>query len=216
MALVALMVLYEWGALAARDAVQNAELLAPSAIAGLLAWFGISGLWVPPVAFTVALLLWQRLSGDSWRMRLYVFPSMLGEALIWALPLLVLSWLFPRADSFPATRMWTQVRLAIGAGVYEELVFRLLLIGALAWLATEIFNVRGSQRYWLAAALAAGAFSAFHFQPLGREPFAWEPFGFRLLAGGYLALIYLWRGLGVCGIAHAAYNVLIVMTRATG
>jgi len=104
--------------------------------------------------------------------------------------------------------------LSIGAGLYEELVFRVLLVGGLFW----IFRKRVA-RAWLAYALAAviGAFlfSAVHYMgPLG-DPFTLASFTFRLLTfrllfGLALNAVFLLRGFGVAAWTHALYDVLVV------
>jgi membrane protease YdiL (CAAX protease family) len=99
--------------------------------------------------------------------------------------------------------------LSIGAGLYEELVFRVLLVGGLFW----IFRKRVA-RAWLAYALAAviGAFlfSAVHYMgPLG-DPFTLASFTFRLLFGLALNAVFLLRGFGVAAWTHALYDVLVV------
>ncbi len=214
--LAPMMVLYEIGAAMARQGGESWSLLAPGTIAGLLAWFGLAGAWVPPVTFIVVMLTWHRLRGDLWYTRPMVVPFMLLEGAIWAVPLLVISTLFPPGARFWGTTVGQQILISMGAGVYEELVFRLLLISALGWLLERGLDLRGEWNRWTAAGLAAIAFALCHFLPLGRETFAWGPFWFRLAAGVYLSAVYLRRGLGVAGLTHVAYNVLLIVVRGTG
>ena len=69
--------------------------------------------------------------------------------------------------------------------------------------------------------ISAAAFSLYHYQiPLlhfspytGSEPFDWQSFVFRTLAGIYFGLIFLWRGFGLTAGAHASYDITIVLLR---
>lgn len=104
---------------------------------------------------------------------------------------------------------------SIGAGIFEELVFRLLLMSALAFLwlrATKAFLLPR----WLAGALAvlvsALLFSAFHHWC--GEPFEAGPFLFRTVAGALLGVIFWFRGYGVCVYTHAMYDVYFYLTLA--
>ncbi len=97
--------------------------------------------------------------------------------------------------------------LFMGAGVWEELVFRLLLLGGLRWICVKV--VRGNDAIFtlLALLFSSAAFALFHHAGAMAEPFRPDAFVFRLLAGGALGLLFLVRGLGVCVYTHAFYNV---------
>jgi membrane protease YdiL (CAAX protease family) len=95
----------------------------------------------------------------------------------------------------------------VGAGIYEELLFRLILLSLLilvlravglpAWIGTLI------------AVLASSLlFSAAHYVG-GREPLVWFTFLFRFVAGVFFALLFLYRGFGITAAAHAGYNILV-------
>ena len=109
----------------------------------------------------------------------------------------------------PEEALWTQLALSIGAGLYEELVFRVLLVGGLALLFRTVMD-SSSQAYILAALLGAMLFSGAHYAgPLG-EPFALPSFTFRFLFGLALNVLFLGRGFGVAAWTHALYDVMVV------
>jgi hypothetical protein len=62
--------------------------------------------------------------------------------------------------------------------------------------------------------VSAVAFSLYHYKPSGTEPFQWESFVFRTLAGIYFGVIFAWRGFGLTAGAHAGYDIAIVLLRA--
>ncbi len=212
--LVPLAVVYEIGAAwVARGDSPGRGPLAQSMIHGLLAWFGVAGFWVPGVVLVLSLLVWHRLRRDHWRMHAWVLAGMIGESLVLTIPLLVLSGLFPQERRPAAAGLLAELVRVLGAGVYEELVFRLLLISGLTWLLAEFVRLRGNMALGLAVGVASIVFSRCHFSPIGSDAFAWGSFCFRLTAGVYLSAVFLGRGPGVSGGCHVAYNILLVLLR---
>jgi hypothetical protein len=206
-----LIAVYEFGAMMLRPlAAPERLLLAPSFINDALAWFGAVGPWVPGAALLATLLCWHFLSGHNWHMRAWVPALMLAESVALALPLIVLSDLLMQAGALPPLSK-TRIVTAIGAAIYEEALFRFALVSALIAILVDLARVPRMTASIIAGALAALIFAAMHCQPLGSEPFAWLPFILRTLAGGYLALLFIARGLGICTGAHAAYNVLTLL-----
>lgn len=103
-----------------------------------------------------------------------------------------------------------RLTLSLGAGLYEELLFRVLLVALLA----NAMRLAGSGRL-LAGAVATlvGAllFSAFHYVgPLG-EPLRLESFVFRAIAGLVFSALYLARGFGITAWTHALYDIAVLM-----
>jgi len=99
--------------------------------------------------------------------------------------------------------------LSIGAGLYEELVFRVLLVGGLFW-GIKHFASDKNTAYILAAVIGALAFSAVHYIGVLGDPFELPSFFFRFLFGLALNGLFLFRGFGVAAWTHALYDVLVV------
>ncbi|GIV60994.1 CPBP family intramembrane metalloprotease [Rhodocaloribacter litoris] len=109
----------------------------------------------------------------------------------------------------PVADTWTMLALSIGAGLYEELLFRVLLVGGL-YLVLKRLGLRGAPAYGLAAVAGALVFSAAHYLgPLG-DPFTMASFLFRFLFGLALNALFLVRGFGVAAWTHALYDVMVV------
>jgi membrane protease YdiL (CAAX protease family) len=105
----------------------------------------------------------------------------------------------------PALR---QVVTYLGAGIYEEALFRLTLYSAMVWLLRRMEAAK-LVAILLAATASATLFSAaHHLGPYG-QPYDNYLFLFRLAAGVYFALLYQWRGFGVAVGAHACYNLMV-------
>ncbi|MFQ5807852.1 MAG: type II CAAX prenyl endopeptidase Rce1 family protein [Phycisphaerae bacterium] len=216
-----LVVIYELGALLLRpEAWPEQRLVAQRLIQQLAAWFGTDAVWVPGVALLVTLLIWHFSNRKPWRVRGRVPLLMIFESLALTLPLFVLGKLAqptsgggPGAASVESLRV--QVVLALGAGVYEELVFRFYLISGLRRLLTGACHVPKQVATLAALVAAALLFAACHLQPIGSETFAWPLFLMLTAAGGYLSIIFVLRGLGVSTGCHAAFN-LISLALSTG
>jgi hypothetical protein len=103
---------------------------------------------------------------------------------------------------------------SLGAGIFEELVFRLGLMSALAWLALRATRTFGLPR-WFAGAVAvvvsAVTFSWFHH--LCGEPFDRPVFLFRVMAGAILGVLFWVRGYGVCVYTHAMFDIYFYLTQ---
>ncbi len=100
------------------------------------------------------------------------------------------------------------VVISAGAGLHEELIFRLIGVGGLSWL---LAGAMGEKRAWIAAVLISSlVFSlAHHLGPHG-EPFVFAAFVYRSLAGLFFALVYQVRGLAVAVWTHAIYDVYVL------
>jgi hypothetical protein len=100
------------------------------------------------------------------------------------------------------------VVISAGAGFHEELIFRVILMGGLAWLLT---GLTGPGRAWVVAlVLSSLGFSlAHHLGPVG-EPFTFAAFTYRTLAGVFFALVYQVRGFAVAAWTHALYDVYVL------
>jgi hypothetical protein len=97
---------------------------------------------------------------------------------------------------------------SIGAGIFEELVFRLGLMSALVWIGLRAVRAWSLPRQ-LAGAFAivvsALVFSWFHH--LCGQQFQRGVFVYRTMAGILLGVLMWTRGIGVCVYTHTIYDV---------
>lgn len=105
----------------------------------------------------------------------------------------------------------TGLMLSLGAGLYEELLFRVLLVGALAAAAQRFAGLRPLPAGILATIVGALVFSAFHYIGPYGDPFELQSFTFRTLAGIFFSALYLLRGFGITAWTHALYDVFILV-----
>jgi hypothetical protein len=178
---------------------------------------GISWVWLPPVVLLTLMFVW------AWKRRhdrpnevFAVLSGMLLESVAYAIGLWGISRaLGPLLEQFgielsagssePAVG---QVITYLGAGIYEEALFRLILFSCMLRL-LRLLDVNGLLAVLLAASASALLFSAaHHIGPYG-QPYSNYLFLFRLIAGLYFAILFQSRGFGIAVGAHACYNLMV-------
>lgn len=150
-------------------------------------------------------------------LRLKYFFWMLVEASVYAFGLaLLLSTLvgllvqMVQPESIDALSTLQKLALSLGAGLYEELFFRVILVSGLLYL----FNYTIAKpwlSYAAAIVVAALIFSLVHYVGALGDDFAFGSFLFRFLFGLALNAIYLWRGFGIAAWTHAIYDIMVVV-----
>ncbi len=185
-----------------------------------------------PLVVVVILLALQVTSKTPWRVKFEDMFLMAGECLLLTVPLIVLSLLLNREPAVSNTAalatgqvaeasnlLWIDVVTGIGAGIYEELVFRLILICLLMLLFQDLFKMEKKPAVILSVVISAVLFSVHHhiFFANGQfhqgDIFTVGKFIFRTIAGGYFAVLYAVRGFGITAGTHAFYNILAAMLR---
>lgn len=225
-----LLLLYELLAFTlSHDAVQGvrngADVLLKSLFVGLGGRTGLTVFGALLIG-TGAVLVWRDLRrGGGLEPR--VFWLMLAESVVYALGFglvvatltglllagLVTAWSGPilALRGAGALGLPTQLMISLGAGIYEELLFRVLLVGGLAWLGRRILGMRPRVAGTSAAILGALVFSAFHYVGPYGDDLTLPSFTFRTLAGLAFSALYLLRGFGITAWTHALYDVLLTL-----
>lgn len=103
-----------------------------------------------------------------------------------------------------------QLTLSLGAGLYEELLFRVLLFGGLAAL-LKAFHLQSWVSLLLAASISSVLFSAAHHIGSLGEPFEWGRFAYRLVSGFLFTGLYVGRGFGITSLTHALYDIWVTV-----
>ncbi|MGB4728251.1 MAG: CPBP family intramembrane glutamic endopeptidase [Thermogutta sp.] len=96
----------------------------------------------------------------------------------------------------------------VGAGVYEELVFRLILMN-LVIIVLQFLRLAPPVTLWGGVLLSSFVFAlAHHIGPYG-EPLQLFNFLFRFVAGIFFALLFVYRGFGIAAGSLAAYDLMV-------
>jgi hypothetical protein len=107
----------------------------------------------------------------------------------------------------------TQIMISLGAGLYEELVFRVLLVSGIAVVSRKVLGLGAGVSATIAIVLGAVIFSGFHYIGPYGDPFQIESFTFRAIAGVLFSGLYLARGFGIAAWSHALYDVLLAILK---
>jgi hypothetical protein len=185
---------------------------------------GFGQYFLLPLVTMGLLLAWHHMNRDCWQVSAVVLYGMLLECCVLGLTLVGLArlpGLAPAALSGIGDRMsaatwfdfggWTVAARLIGflgAGIYEEALFRLALLPLVSalWM-----SLGGSQRWRAAAAIlfTSVAFSGAHYIGAQGELFEVYSFTFRFFAGVFFSLLFVYRGFGVAAGAHALYDIFV-------
>ena len=104
--------------------------------------------------------------------------------------------------------IYCNIILSLGAGIYEELIFRVLSIYISYQSIKFLFRLGKFSANFYAVILSAILFSLFHF--IGAESFNQEAFAVRFIAGIFLASLYVQRGFGITAITHSFYDIFVI------
>ena len=208
-----LLVLYEVGVWLTDPSVRNA---AESVIKTPLKIFGKNGALVFNLAVVAVTVFAVVQAKRRKELNVSIFLPMFLESLLYALVLgrvvlgllrLFLPSLVSEMASLDAV---TTALLAIGAGVYEEIVFRLILLSAFFFAFSRVLELREAWASALSILLAAAIFSLMHYVGGSMTgSFDTGGFLFRFVAGLVLSAIYVFRGLGIAVYTHALYDLMI-------
>ena len=184
----------------------------------ILATFGITGLYWVGVIFFIGFIIAFILQRKFWKktqIHSDYFLLMMVESVVWSVLIyFLMTNVYLQLMNPTGSMLVQQVTLAVGAGIYEEFLFRVLLIAGISVILGFIFQWSDKTRNWAAMVIAAGIFSSFHFIGEYGDFFSFNIFMVRFLAGIALGTLYFLRGFGITAWSHAVYD-LIVLTRMT-
>jgi len=219
-----LLIIYEVGVLVlGPQAVRNG---ADVWLRQLLDWVGFGQYFLLPVLTVSILLGWHYTTRQRWRLSSGVLYGMIGECALLAILLrllLELQGTLFQAMSEPAPQAAVELDVSstvrgfvgfLGAGVYEELLFRLILLSLMGWVLRRVGAWRGLSVF-TAVLLTSLLFAAAHYVGPHGEPLQWSgsvfwfSFLFRFLAGIFFSVLFVYRGFGIAAGTHAGYDILV-------
>jgi hypothetical protein len=100
--------------------------------------------------------------------------------------------------------------VSLGAGIYEELLFRVLLVSGMVALGLRL-GWRRPVAVGVAVLGSAVIFSGFHYVGPFGDTLTVASFTFRAVAGLVLSGLYVARGFGIVAWSHALYDLGIAM-----
>jgi membrane protease YdiL (CAAX protease family) len=173
----------------------------------------------------LSILLWiviyisTKRKEPGFRMRPFYFLGMLLESAVWGIILFfavgyTTYFLFNLHPLFQTGNVveldkGSLLVLSLGAGVYEELIFRVLLMGGMVWLFMK-FGMRRFPAALIGVIISSLVFAWAHYTGSMGDAFHWESFLNRTIAGMAFAGLYAWRGYGIAAWAHALYDIYVI------
>jgi len=186
---------------------------AEDSVKTILWWLGPGSVFMR--VFLAAVVVWAVLEVGRRRLPVlrlmipFLLECLLLAALLGpAVAMLMRTFQLGASQPLPDVSLPVSLLLSVGAGIYEEFVFRLLLLGGSFALMVRAFRAPRPAALAIAVVVSAVAFAAYHHAGPYGEPFTERAFWFRLGAGILLGLIFALRGLGVVVYLHAIYDVL--------
>lgn len=188
----------------------------------MLDLLGFGSYFLLPVLMAIGLLAWHHVAHDRWRLSPAVLLGMAAECLLWAFLLISIArlqetlWpldvaadgLLPGAAAeWPLAGLLARFVGYCGAGLYEEVLFRLLLLPALIWLLEKSGLTPTAACIWGVISTSVLFSGAHYVGPLG-DAFTLYSFTFRALAGIFFSVVFLVRGFGIAAGTHAIYDFL--------
>jgi membrane protease YdiL (CAAX protease family) len=155
------------------------------------------------LAAALAFALWLIWTRRWATLRLDVVAPVVLEAAVYALTLgAVMALVVERLLGLSLTG--SGVVAALGAGVHEEIVFRLAVMSLV------VAGLRGGRPAVIAGiAVSAALFALAHHTT---EPFAVRAFAARCVAGAAFAVIFWYRSLAHAVYAHVLYDLVVAVT----
>jgi membrane protease YdiL (CAAX protease family) len=216
-----LLIVYEIGILAmGTDAARNGVDVW---LRTLLEWIGLGQYFLLPAMTVCILLAWQYASREPWRVSASVLYGMTIESVLLAVCLrLILQFQTALLSIGPAGASLAPSNIVglsvssslaafvtfLGAGIYEELLFRLVLLTGAIW-TLRYFGMAPRASILAAVLITSLLFSIAHYVGPYGEPLALFSFSFRFVAGVFFCVLFVYRGFGIAAGAHAGYDILV-------
>ena len=136
----------------------------------------------------------------------HFYPVLIAESALYAMLLFALMAISMNAMAPAMALSPVDIGYALGAGVYEELLFRAILLSGLLYLAGKI-NKNTTLWKILAIVISALLFAGAHYIGAVGDSFDWLTFLARTLGGLLLGFVFMLRGLGAAVYTHAIYDI---------
>lgn len=178
--------------------------------------WGLAGVALAVVG-GAAYLYWRKRSTEKFELRM-MWPMILESgfyALITGTVILfvmtrILGMHPPSLSTAPSYSPWMVLYISAGAGLHEELVFRVILFGGLAAALDRWTSLSRLIILAVALGVSGAVFSISHHIPPHGEAFTLFAFVYRLLAGVLFGIIYFKRGFSTAVYTHFFYDVLVL------
>jgi len=204
-------VVYHTGTVLFRSTYING---ADALIIRLLSALTVHSMFASALVLLGCFVIWQLRTRASWAIDSRKLLALFAESLLFALLLFAVFAYVPvllerSLDGGSRPGALERLVLYCGAGIYEELVFRGFLVGAMILAATRLLDMGRTAASVASAVLAALLFALFHYLGPAGDSFSWGSFLQRTWGGLYFSVLFVSRGFGVTAAAHAFYDMIV-------
>ena len=221
--LLPIIIVYEVGSTGIIGGGIESRLEAQNMLVRFFDLFGVLGLHLPAIALIVVLLIQHVISKESWRVVPMALLAMIVESAFLTGPLIILVIILQPV--VPAMMIQSGVQatdsmdhflqgifLSFGAGLYEEMLFRFVLIPIFHFLVTDVLGFRDKAGKVVAVLVSAAAFAWLHNGVYASGAgLNIRVALFYMLAGVYFGMLFLVRGLGIAVGVHLMYDLLALV-----
>jgi hypothetical protein len=195
---------------------ERPDLAAKQLLYWFFSLFGARAFYLPGLVLVAVLISWHIACRYRWSVAWRPMAAMYGESVLLAIPMLLLNNWIPTAPTIAGrigshAAVLDELLLAVGAGIYEELLFRLIIITLLSMLFIDVLGMKTVTGVALVVIVSSLLFAAHHYPPIGRDPWSSASFAFRAAAGAYLAAVFVFRGFGLAVGSHVVYDVIATL-----
>ena len=209
-----LFIIYELGisAISSKD-LPTIRIGADVLLRKMLAILGISGIYGMALLLLISITVTFFINKDKFnelKIKKNYFIIMIFESIFWSIILFVIlvqgQLLLGKGTG---KLLIQQIILSIGSGIFEEFIFRVILVSGLALIVGLFVKKQYLYRMSISIIIAAVIFSAFHFIGEYADSPRISLFILRLSAGIILGYIYILRGFGIAAYSHSFYNLIV-------
>ncbi|MED5435683.1 MAG: CPBP family glutamic-type intramembrane protease [SAR324 cluster bacterium] len=166
------------------------------------------------IAIAFALIPLAKTRSSGVKLKANYFLLMFAEAFAYSLVLGVALQYILRLSGLtaggPGNGALQNFALSLGAGLFEEIIFRVLLLNLLFFILSYVFKSKVTTAV-ISVLAASFLFSLSHY--IGSMADSWQlySFMFRWIAGMLFTVLYFMRGFAITAYTHALYNIWVLV-----
>ena len=166
------------------------------------------------IGISLALIPIAKSRARGMKLKANYFALMFAESLAFSLVLGVVLQSILRMGELssggPGSGLIQNLALSVGAGLFEEIIFRVLLLNLLFLLLSPLFKKKVVSAV-VAVLLASFLFSLSHYVGTMADTWQLYSFMFRWAAGLLFTVLYFIRGFAITSYTHALYDIWVLV-----
>jgi hypothetical protein len=201
----------------------GSALLVPEYLRYVFSIMGVAGKYLPAAVILMVLvgqhLMHRDLGKRKNRISFFAIGGMIVEGAISILPLIAASWMTGKISELaqinggPDHPTLRGILESVGAGVYEEFLFRMVFISIALLIFTDAMKQKENRVIAISIIVSGILFALCHLsgaQLAGDAGIRWGSLVFLGLAGMWWGVLFIWRGFGVAVCSHICWDLLVV------